>query len=114
MNQKAALCKALLAGEVVSIMTGFKMMGTTNIPREIGRSIERVFNVKVSRTQKTSKTRYGGSCYYFEYRLNRTEYNKEGIKKMYAYLKQHETNAEPKTEKERRELQKTKDIGKLF
>jgi len=114
MNQKAALCKALLAGEVVSIMTGFKMMGITNVPREVGRSIERAFDVEVSRTKKTGKTRYGGECNYYEYRLNRTEYNKEGIKKMYEYLKEHEGAFTPKTAKQQREAEKTSKIQKLF
>lgn len=88
MNQKAALCKALLAGEVVSIMTGFKMMGITNVPREVGRSVERAFGVRVSRSKRTKKTRYGDSCTYYEYRLNETDYNKEGIKKMKEYVKE--------------------------
>lgn len=88
MNQKAALCKALLAGEVVSIMTGFKMMGITNVPREVGRSVERAFGVQVSRSKRTKKTRYGDPCTYYEYRLNETDYNKEGIKKMKEYVKE--------------------------
>ena len=47
MNQKAAICKALLEGETISILTGFKDFGCTNIPREIGRSVERAFGVVV-------------------------------------------------------------------
>jgi len=35
MTQLASICKALLDGEVLSIMTGFKDFGCTNLPREI-------------------------------------------------------------------------------
>jgi hypothetical protein len=87
MTQKAALCKALLEGEVLSIMTGFKTLGITNVPREIGRSVEREFGVTVSRTPKKGKTKYGTPCNYVEYHLNKTNYNKPGIQKMREYLK---------------------------
>ena len=50
MTQLASICKALLDGEVLSIMTGFKDFGCTNLPREIGRSIERKFGVVVDKT----------------------------------------------------------------
>ena len=90
MNQKCALCKSLLKGEVVSIMNGFKWFGITNTPREIGRSIERSFGVKVSRVKKNSTTRYGEPSYYFEYRLNRIPMNATGIAKMEAYVNQIE------------------------
>lgn len=90
MNQKAALCKSLLKGEVLSIMVGFKWFGITNVPREIGRSVERAFGVQVSRTSKDFTSRYGQPGSYFEYRLNRTPHNKEGIEKMEAYIKEIE------------------------
>lgn len=86
MNQKAALCRALLSGDVLSIMDGFKKLGITNLPREVGRSIEREFDVRVSRTPKTAKTRYGTTCHYYEYRLNKSEHNKAGIEKMKKYI----------------------------
>lgn len=86
MTSKAALAKALLDGKVVNIMNGFKLFGITNVPREIGRSIERAFGVEVSRTQRDGETRYGQPCNWVDYRLNRTEYNQEGIKKMKDYV----------------------------
>lgn len=86
MNQKCALCKSLLRGEVLSIMNGFTWFGITNVPREIGRSIERSFGVRVSRVSKDFTSRYGQSGFYFEYRLNRTEHNIAGILKMEAYV----------------------------
>lgn len=113
MNQKAALIKALLAGEVVSIMTGFKLMGITNVPREIGRSIEREFDVTVSRVIKKSKTRYGGDCCYTEYRLNRSEHNLPGIQKMLEYLKEHSPTTAPRTDAEEKEQRKTQQIAAL-
>ncbi len=90
MNQIAAMSKALLKGEVLSVMNCFKWFGITNCAREIGRAIERKFGVEVSKLRKESKTRYGGYCSYFEYRLNRTEYNKPGIEKMENYVREIE------------------------
>lgn len=86
MTSKAALCKALLDGRVLNIKNGFTLLGITNIPREIGRSVERAFNVTVSRTPMQAVSRYGQCCVWTDYRLNRTEYNKEGIEKMKAYI----------------------------
>lgn len=87
MTSKAALCKALLDGKVLNIMNGFKLLGITNIPREIGRSVERAFGVTVSRVEMNGTSRYGQHCNWINYRLNRTDYNKEGIEKMEAYIK---------------------------
>jgi hypothetical protein len=98
MTSKAALVKALLDGRVLNIKNGFTLLSITNIPREIGRSIERSFNVKVSRTHREGKSRYGQPCVWIDYRLNRTEYNKEGIEKMKMYLSENmkEYRPEPK------------------
>jgi hypothetical protein len=90
MNQRAAICKSLLKGEVLSIMNGFKWFGCTNIPREIGRSVERPFGVIVSRVSKDGNSRYGQPVHYTEYRLNNTENNKEGRQKMIAYVSEIE------------------------
>lgn len=90
MNQKAAICKSLLKGEVLSIMNGFKWFGCTNIPREIGRSVEREFGVEVSRVQKEGNSRYGQPVHYFEYRLNHTDYNKPGRLLMEQYVREVE------------------------
>lgn len=99
MTQIAAIATALLKGEVISIKTAFDMFGCSNAPREVGRSIERKFGVIVSRTPTKFKSRYGKSGIYYKYRLNRTEYNAEGIKKMTEYvLSQSPSN--PKTNKE--------------
>lgn len=91
MNSKAALCLHLLKGEVVNIGSGFKLLGITNVPREIGRSIERPFGVTISRTYKEGKTRYGVPCNWVDYRLNFTEYNKPGIEKMKKYVSEHKS-----------------------
>lgn len=91
MNSKAALCKALLDGRVLNIKNGFDLLGITNIPREIGRSVERAFGVQVSRTPKEGQSRYHQKCVWVDYRLNNTEYNKEGIKKMREYISKHYT-----------------------
>lgn len=88
MTATAALAKHLLEGNVVSILDGFKLFSITNVPREISRSIEQEFNVIVSRTPRKFKSKYGRKGVYTEYRLNYTDYNKEGIKKMKEYVKE--------------------------
>jgi hypothetical protein len=107
MNAKAALCLALLKGEVVSIRTGFMNLGITNVPREIGRSIEREdehgFGVIVSRTHKKGKSRHGVPCSWTEYRLNKSEHNLPGIEKMKAYVKDN-IDQNPKTDRDFKQL----------
>ncbi len=105
MTAKAALCKALLAGEVINIKNCVHLTGLTNAPREISRMIEQDFGVVVSRTPMKGKSRYGGKCVWHNYRLNATEHNHAGMRKMWEYVKQQEgndpakTNAQEKTEK---------------
>lgn len=111
MTAKAAICKSLLFGEVISIKTGFTDFGVTNIPREIPRAIERPFDVKVSRTRMTGKSRWSVPVSWTNYRLNMTEYNFAGVKKMVEYvLKQEGT---PKTERQARDQDKLKQLLKL-
>jgi hypothetical protein len=111
MTGKAALCTALLRGQVVNIKNGFELFGITNIPREIGRSVEREFGVQVSRTQMEGKSRYGQPVVWVNYRLNRTEYNQEGIKKMIDYVASQTSN--PKTMKEKKNLDTIKQLSFL-
>lgn len=106
MTSKAALCKALLDGKVLNIMNGFKLLGITNVPREIGRSVERAFGVKVSRVNRSSTTRYDQTCNWVDYRLNKTEYNMEGIQKMCDYVNKELGLVSPKTDKQAKELEK--------
>lgn len=103
MTSKAALALALLEGRVLNIKNGFELFGITNIPREISRMIEKPFGVQVSRIKKEGKSRYGQPVYWYNYRLNRTSYNEEGIKKMAEYVKKY-ISITPKTEKESRLL----------
>ena len=86
MTQIAALAKALLSGEVISIKNAYFDYGISNISREIGRSIERKFNVEVSRVKKEGISRYGQPIVWFEYRLNRTDFNQKGITDMAKYI----------------------------
>jgi len=106
MTSKAAIALALLEGKVLSIKNGFDLFGVTNIPREIGRSIEREedggFGVQVSRVERNGFSRYGQPVRWMEYRLNRTDYNKGGIEKMKAYVKEQMSKVPPKTEKEKK------------
>jgi hypothetical protein len=88
MTQTSAIAKALLNGQVLSIMTAFKMFSCTNLPRELSRGIEAKFNIQISKVKKDFVSTYGHSGYYFEYRLSHTEKNKEGIEKMKAYVEE--------------------------
>lgn len=87
MTAKAALCKALLDGKVLNIKNCFSLIGLTNCPREISRMIEKPFGVTVSRTPMDGKSRYGQPVTWVDYRLNVTDYNADGIKKMKEYVK---------------------------
>lgn len=91
----AALCYALLSGSAVSIKTGFEKFGITNIPREISRSVEKKFGVKVERTKKDYITKYGIATFYYEYRLIRGNNPKEAIDKMYEYVQENMIPQEP-------------------
>lgn len=104
MTSKAALCKALLDGCVLNIKNGFELLGITNIPREIGRSVEREFGVVVSRTQMEGFSRYGQPVTYVNYRLNKTKYNEDGIEKMKQYIAKQRELSNPKTAKELKQL----------
>lgn len=100
MNAKAAICASLLRGEVISIKSAFNLFGVTNLPREISRQVEQVFNVQVSRVRREGKTKYGVPCTWFEYRLNKAQHNKDGIEKMKEYVRKHVSQNPPKTQKQ--------------
>jgi len=97
MTSKAALIKALLDGRVLNIKNGFDLLSITNIPREIGRAVEREFNVKVKRIRREGVSKYGQPCVWMDYKLQKTESNKEGIAKMRDYLAEHMAEYRPKT-----------------
>lgn len=103
MTAKAALCQALLDGRVLNVKNVFQTIGLTNCAREISRMIEQDFNVEVSRTHREGVSRYGQSVTWTDYRLNTTDYNKEGIEKMRKYVKEQST-VNPRTDKEKKEL----------
>lgn len=86
MNQISALCKCLLSGKVISIKNAYFDYGISNIAREIGRSIERKFDVEVDRTHRVGKSRYGTAINWVDYKLNQTTRNQKGIKKMAEYI----------------------------
>lgn len=100
MTAKAALCQALLDGRVLNVKNVFQTIGLTNCAREISRMVEQPFGVKVSRTKKEGKSRYGQPVTWVDYRLNNTDYNRDGIKKMREYVSDQKATANPKTDKE--------------
>lgn len=89
MNAKTALIKALLDGRVLNVNNCTRTIGLTNIAREIPRMVEDEFHVEVSRTHRTGKSSYGTPVWWTDYRLNKSEHNREGIKKMREYLSKH-------------------------
>lgn len=102
MTQIAAIAMSLLRGEVITIYDGFKRFDCTNLPRELSRSIEQKFGVEVSRVKKEFKSSFEGKPgYYYQYRLNNTQFNEKGIEKMREYIRsQRGTTTPPRTEKE--------------
>jgi hypothetical protein len=89
---KAALCKALLSGDVLNVKNCFRNIGLTNCAREISRMIEKPFNVIVSRTTRFGNSRYGQSVTWVDYRLNKSKHNEAGIKKMKEYVAYQENS----------------------
>jgi len=85
-TQISAICESLLRGETLDIFKGMKWFGVSNMPREIGRSIERKFGVKVDRTKIEFTSRFGMKGYYYEYKLPKSPENKEGIIRMAEYI----------------------------
>jgi len=92
-TKTAAICRSLLSGKKITIMDGFTQFFVTNLPREIGRGIERKFGVKVERTKKLFTSTVGIPGYYFEYKLKRTPGNEPGIERMREYIKKHRAKA---------------------
>ena len=90
MTAKAALVKAFLNGDILNVKNCFTKIGLTNCSREVSRMVEQPFGAMVSRTERKGKSRYGRTVNWIDYRLNKTEYNKEAIKKMQDYIKKHE------------------------
>lgn len=86
MNKKTALVKALLDGRVLNVKNCFDTIGYSNVAREIPRMVEKEFGVEVSRVDRKGKDRYDNPSVWVDYRLNKSEHNKEGIKKMREYL----------------------------
>jgi len=87
MNAIAAISQAFLKGEILTIKAAFKDFGVSNLPREVGRAIERKFKVRISKIRRESKSRYGVYVSYFEYRLNRDDpANQPGIEAMTNYV----------------------------
>jgi hypothetical protein len=90
MNKTARVAKALINGDVLTIMDGFKRFGITNLPREISRQIEKKFSVEVSKDRVNFTLEDGLPGWYFRYRLNQTEGNVDGINRMKEYVKEYE------------------------
>lgn len=88
MTSKCALVKALLEGRVLNVKNCFREIGLTNIAREIPRLVEKPFCVEVSRTPREGKNRYNQPVSWTDYRLNSSDHNLEGIRKMKEFIEQ--------------------------
>ena len=104
MNAKAAIAKAFLRGETLSIKTAFNLFGITNLPREVSRQIEKPFGIRITRTQREGKTKYNVPCSWFEYKLLKTEENKPGIELMREYIREQENKTVITTTKQLKQL----------
>ena len=104
MTAKAALCKSFLDGRVINIKNCFDLIGLTNAPRECSRMIEQGFGVRLQRTRREGKSRYGQPVSWVDYRLLFSEENKEGIIKMKMYVNEQLGQYAPKTGKELKQL----------
>jgi len=89
MTAKAALCKALLNGEVLNVKNVFRTIGLTNCAREVSRMVEKPFGVQVSRTHKKGKSKYSQDVTWVDYYLIKSEHNLPGIAKMEDYVEKH-------------------------
>jgi len=96
MTKTAHIAKALLNGEVLTIMDGFKRFRVTNLPREVSRQIEQKFDVVVSRDRVEFVAECGLPGCYFRYRLNHIESNEPGIQRMRDYVSEYFPNGESK------------------
>lgn len=105
MTAKAALCKALLKGHVLNVKNCFELIGLTNCAREIGRMIERDFDVTVDRKQMEGKSRYGQPITWVNYKLNNTDQNKPGMELMREYVREQEKNTLITTTKQLKQLE---------
>jgi hypothetical protein len=100
-TQKAALCAALLNGDWLTTMKAFTQFGITNLPREIGRSVEGCFGVVVSRFKTCHTNMFGEEGFHNTYylygdkqslRLNNKasrSAHRKGLKLMKKYVDEH-------------------------
>ena len=67
MTRTQALTNHLINGGKLSIKNAFLDFGISNVSREIRRLVEIPNDVTLDRETKVAKTKYGSTCYYFEY-----------------------------------------------
>lgn len=89
MNQIASISKALIKGDVLTIMDGFTRFKCSNLPREISRSVEQKFGVTVTRDRVDFFYEEGMPGHFYRYRLNHIDANLPGIEKMKTYIQEH-------------------------
>jgi hypothetical protein len=113
MNAKAAISQALLNGHTLNVKNCFHLFGITNCSREMSRMIEKDFGVRITRTPREGQSKYGQPCTWFDYNLELSQSNAEGIKKMIDYItetKKRDTSG--KTERQDKENKKFNQVTK--
>ena len=75
-KRQRSLIRHLFAGKKLSIYNAFTKFGISNISREVGRLIEKPFNIELKREKKVGKTQDGEPCYWFEYSATKVVKNK--------------------------------------
>lgn len=110
LTQNAAIAYSFLRGETNSIMTAFQKFNCTNLPREVGRGIERKFGVSIHRIPVKFKSTYGHTGEYYRYTLLKTSKNIQGMKKMAKYIK--DCIQSPKTQAQQKIIDNIKSLLK--
>lgn len=110
MTAKAAMAKALLLGQTISVRVCYRWFGISNCSREVIRCIEKPFGVVCDRKEMKGVSRYGRSCEWTDYKLTvfSNSNNHEGLVRMIKYVIKQE--GEPRTEKDMADRKKLEMI----
>lgn len=116
MNAISAIAQAFLNGDILTIKTAFRDFGVSNLPREVGRAIERKFHVRISKVSKKGRSRWDVPVTWHTYRLNKDDpENAAGIEEMIKYVEanggfvnpERKPVGRPKNHKEENNIYKT-------
>lgn len=95
-TKRAALIDYLLKGNTLNCSKSLRVLGLSNPAREVARSVEIPFGIKLHRKRIETKTKYTTSHHY-EYLLVLSEVPRETIVKMKQYVDENTINEKPVT-----------------